>query len=137
MDELNILKLDLDLNTKKETISYLFEKLSYAHDLSFLRINKIDKIELIKKKTYGAKIYLNFNFSNFNNLILFQSILGSDYKKEMNSLINYHKLKFNYSNRLFDIKRYSDGSYIIAEVLDITKIIKDLINNSERKEWKN
>jgi len=135
--ELNILRLDLDEKNKSFAINHLFNRLSYFNDIGFLKITRVEKIVLVKKKTYGAKIYLKFNLKNQNNIIMIESILGSDWKKQTNSLINHHKLGMLYADRLFDIKRYPDGSYKFSDLIDITDIILEMINDKQRKRWNN
>jgi len=137
MVELNILKLDLDIQTKDLAIDHLFKLFSYATDIGFLKINKIKKIELVKKTTYGARIYLKFDLKNLNNVVMLQSIFGSDPLKEMNVLINHHKLNMIFSNRIFDIKRYPDGSYKFSKLIDITNIIFKKVKDEQRKRWNN
>lgn len=138
MVDLNLLRIDLDKLSKKSAINFLRERLGYSHDINFLKVSKIKKIELIKKTKYGVKIYLNFNLKHYNNVILLESVLGDDYRKSMNAMINYHILKMKeYPNRLFSIKRYKDGTYKNAEVEDITDEIKNYVLNERRKKWNN
>jgi len=136
-NNLNILKIDLDLETLNDVFVILNERLSYMNDIGFLYFNKIKKIETIYKTRYSVKIYLKFNLKNLNNVVLFEALLGNGYRKGINTLINHHKLNMNYSNRMFDIKRYPDGTYIQAKKKDITKEIKLYINDKSRKVWRN
>lgn len=135
--ELNILRLDLDKESKDFAINHLYKRLCYFHDIGFLYFNRIEKILLVKKRTYGAKIYLKFNLKNPNNVIMVESILGSDWRKQTNSLINYHKLNMNYHNRLFDIKRYPGGTYKVSKLIDVTDILREMIKDKSRKTWRN
>ena len=131
------LKLDLDIKYKTEAEALLFDRLSYFNDIGFLNMNKINKIILVKKRTYGAKIYLNFTLKNINNQTMLESILGSDWRKGVNQLINKHKLNMEYSNRLFDIKRYKNGRIITAKHYDITAKFISYMLDPKRKVWKN
>lgn len=136
--QLNILRIDLDSPDISSAKSHLMERLSYAHDIDFIHVTNIKKIELIEKTKVGAKIILNFSMSNYDNLVMLESILGDDYRKTMNALINYHKLNMNhYPDRLFDVKRYSGGKIISANKFDFTDEIKNYILNTQRKKWKN
>lgn len=130
--ENNILRIDLDIKTKKQAIKHLNQRLSYFHDIKFLYVNKIKKIELIKKSTYGCRIFLNCKFKPVW-IILLQSLLGSDYMKEVNTCINHFRDGMQYSNRLFIVKRYTDNTLKTAQIIDVTKQIKDYILSNNRK----
>jgi len=136
-NELNILRVDLDCLTLSQVFNILNKRLAYMNDIGFLFFKNIKKIEYIKKSKYSVKIYLNFNLKTQNNVVLFETLLGSDYRKGINTLINYHKLNMSYSNRMFDIKKYKDGSYIESQKGDITNLIKSFIENKKRRIYKN
>lgn len=129
--EYNILKIDLDLHSKKKAVTHLRERLAYMHDLGFFSIAHIDTIQLIKKSSYGAKITLKCDLSA-TCIILFQSILGSDWRKEINTFINYYHFNMQYSNRLFTCKRYKDGSFKIAKLIDVTEEIKNFVSGDRK-----
>ena len=138
MVDLNILRIDLDAPTRTRAINIMKQRLSYFHDLGFYNYGNIKNIILIKKRTYAVKIILTSNLKEYNSVILFESLLGSDFRKQVNSLINFHILEMKiYPNRLFTIKRYTDGSYLVAEEEDVTKEIISYIYNVKRKKWKN
>ena len=134
--EKNILKIDLDLDKRKDCINLIFERLSYLHDLEVFPYTHINKIVLGKKKSYNCKIYLNKDISE-KLIIILQLILGSDWKKEVNTLLNHFVLKMNYSNRMFDIKRYPNGKLKTSKHYDITEIINKKIYSDKRKKNKN
>lgn len=137
MVDLNILRVDLDLKTKKECMNHLKERLSYFQDLNFLNFRRIKKIVLIKKKTYSVKITLDIKLKRYHSIILLESLLGSDYRKQVNCLINYNILGMkHYPDRLFTIKRYKGEGFIVAKTEDITLEIMDYIY-LDREKWKN
>lgn len=131
-----LLRVDLDIKTKQKSVQILSERLAYMNDLNFLKSKNIKKIELIKKTRYGAKITLKREI-NFNLLIILQLMLGSDYRKEINTMINFYKLKMKYFNRLFTIKMYKDGKVKGAEIIDVTNEVLDYVNNPKRLMNKN
>jgi len=65
-------------------------------------------------------------------VVTLQLMLGSDYKKEINTLINHFKLEMEYSNRLFTTKRYANGKLKTAIIIDITKEVKDFVLDNDR-----
>ena len=103
------------------------------HDLKFFYIDNIEKIELIKKTTYGCKITLKKPFKHPKDIIIFQLYLGSDYRKEVNTLLNHFKLGMEYSNRLFTVKRYKGGKLRYANIIDITEIVVNKVMSNKRK----
>lgn len=135
-EDKKILKIDLDIKNKKKALEIVSERLSYMHDLSFFSIENIDRIHLIKKTGFGAKIYLKKPVS-IHLLIILQLMLGSDYRKEVNTMLNFFKLEMQYFNRLFDIKMYKDGKIKEAKIFDITQEVLDYVLDSERKKNKN
>lgn len=135
--ELNLLRLDLDIKRKDQTINHIFERLSYFHDIGFLPIFAIESIVLIKKSSYGAYITLMKPLKNETNVVCFQALLGSDYRKETNTLINHHILEMQYSNRLFTTKRYKGGKIKTAKKYDITEIIKKKVLSNRRSKYFN
>lgn len=134
--ESNILRIDLDIKTYNKTIKLLKERLSYMHDIRFMDISFIKKIELIYKSNYSCKIYCNHNFSP-EWIVILQLLLGSDYMKEVNTLINHFKLDMQYSNRMFTVKRYKNNKIIEAEIIDITNKIINYIKSNKRNKFYN
>jgi len=124
----DILRIDLDAKSKKKALLILGDRLKYCNNNCFLSIDAIDKIILNKKTTYGAKIYMNDQYSP-EWIIILQLILGSDYRKEVYTCMNHFMYKMEYSNRLFDIKRYSNGEYKKAKHFNVTKEIKEYVTS--------
>lgn len=124
----NILKLDLDLKNENDVFSLLIDRLNFLKLSKIFDISIISKIELIKKNNYSCKIYLKKSFKEPIVLILFQSLLGGDYK-HIGITYRDYKLNIKNWNRLFNIKRYSDGTYKFATQKDITKQIFTGIEN--------
>jgi hypothetical protein len=131
--ELNILKIDLDKKSFFLTIKILKQRLSYLHDLKIFSCNLIEEIVLIKKTKYSAKIYLKENLADEKNIIILQLLLGSDYMKEANTLLNHFVYKMSYSNRMFDVKRYKNGDVICGVKYNVTNKIKQYILDKNRK----
>ncbi len=127
-----VLKIDLDMKNLNEAVELIRNRLCYMNDINFLNSNAIDKIVFLHKTTYGCKIFLNIEFEPLW-IVSLQLLLGSDYQKETNTLINHFKLKMDYSNRLFTVKRYSDGKIKIANEFDMTKKILKFVNDKNRK----
>ena len=135
--DLDILRLDLDIPSQTYAIAHLQERLSYCNDVGFINIENIDRIILIKKKTYGCKIFLKIPLSSYNNVVLLESILGCGWRKCVNSLINYFLLDMKeYPNRLFDVKRYKGGKVRKAISIDVTEKISSYVLNAKRKKFK-
>jgi len=134
--DLDILKIDLDLKYHRDARLQLRDRLCYMHDLKFLDVTVIKSIELIKKTNYSAKIYLNHQFDE-KMIVILQLLLGSDWRKEVNTIINHYKLGMEYSNRMFDVKRYKHGEIKKADKQDITRTIVQYIKSSNRKINKN
>jgi len=125
----NILKVDLDNKCLNKTKKHLIERLSFLNKLKIVPIEYIDKIKVIKKSSYSCKIILNKTITNYN-ILIFQSILGDDFKRtsiSFRDLIIENKI---FWNKLFDIKRYRSGEYIKGKYRDITKEIKEKIINN-------
>lgn len=131
--ELDILRIDLDIPRKDNAIKHLIERISYMHDIGFYPIDMIESIVLLKKSSYGCYVKLKVPLKEENNVVLFQLILGSDWRKEINTLINHHVLNMEYSNRLFIVKRYKGGKLKLGKKIDITDLIKEKILNQKRK----
>jgi len=130
--DLNILKIDLDFSTLDEVKEILIERLGYLNDIGAFSVTHIEEIIAGYKTSYNVKIYLNKNIS-CELIIMLQLILGSDWRKETNTIMNHYKFNMEYSNRLFCIKRYKDGNYINAIKYNITSEILNTINNINRK----
>jgi len=130
--ELCVLKIDNDSLTKKGIIKTLKERLSYMSDIGIFNIDEIEKIELIFKTKYSSKIYLKSNLKDEKSVIVCQLLLGSDYKKEVNTILNHFKLEMEYSNRMFNIKRYAKGKILIAKVHNVTQEILKHVQDKKR-----
>ena len=117
-----ILKVDLDLLSKKKSIEQIQDRLYFLYRINLINIKDITKIELYKKSKYSCKIYVSKEIVDSQTLILFQSILGSDWKHTAVTFRDY-KLGIKKFNRLFQVKRYTDGTYKCARVEDITDLI--------------
>lgn len=137
------LRLDLDMDSEKKVIKHLQEMLWHIFIIKyfekpFFDFKKIDKIELIKKKSYSVKIHIKKEFSldkedrygflPFQYLIFLEIILLSDVKKQLKTLEDYSNGR-EQSNISFDVaKRYKRNKIIIAKKKDITKIIMKYLN---------
>ena len=115
-----ILKIDLDLKTKKEAIKVLRYRLIFLQDLKILFLKNIIRIELLKKKNYSARIYINEKPKNELYIIIIQAILGDDDKRVGVNFRDYLLGIKNY-NRSFNAKLYADGSIIYAQIENVTK----------------
>lgn len=131
--DLNILKPDCDLRFKFQIINLLKERLAYIHDMGILKSNHIKKIELMYKTKYSAKIYLKDNLKDEKNIIIMQLLLGSDYMKETNTIVNHFMLNMQYSNRMFNIKRYPNKKIRVARLYDVTNLVLNHVSNKNRK----
>ena len=131
---MNILKLDLDIKTKQKAILHLQQRLEYIISLRLFNLKLIKKIELIKKKTYGCKIYLKSELADELKLICFQLLLGSDYRKEAFVIARHFLHKVEYSNRLYDIKQYPNDKILISKRIDITKDILEYFENIKQQQ---
>jgi hypothetical protein len=129
--ENDILKVDLDIKTKSKSIKLITERLKFLNDVNVLKFKYVKNIILVKKNTYSVKIYLNKRLTT-SNLLLFQSILGDDYKRTAVTFRDY-KLGIRHFNRMFDTKRYITGDYIHSENTPIYELIKNKIINVEKK----
>jgi len=119
----NILRIDLDIKTKRKAIEHLKERLNYLIHLNWFKRDTILKVELNKKKTYGCKIYLS-KYVSIDYMFRTQLLLGSDYKKECCAMINYYKLGMtHYFDRLFEHKRYPNGKFKHSKLMDVTNEI--------------
>lgn len=99
--------------------------------------NIIDCIVLSRKTKYNAKIILKSSLKDEKNIIIMQLLLGSDYQKETNTILNHFKLSMKYSNRLFDVKKYRENKIKYAVFCDATTEIKNYVLGIERKKYKN
>lgn len=117
--DLDILKIDLDLEDEQTSINLIKERITFLINIGLLKKSLIKKIILIKKTNYSCKIYLNKPFKEPLLLLLFQSLLSDDYKHTGISLRDYLQGVDNW-NRLFNIKRYSNGEYKKSIEKDIT-----------------
>ncbi|MFW6282490.1 MAG: hypothetical protein ACOC1P_00350 [Minisyncoccales bacterium] len=131
--ELNILKIDLDEKCYRKAFNQIRHRLCYMNDLSFFDIEIIEKIELQRKTSFGCKIYLKENLPSEKDVIMFQLLFGSDYMKEVNTILNHFKFKMEYSNRLFDCKRYKGGKIKSAKKFNVTEEIIDFVKDEKRK----
>lgn len=128
----NILKVDTDTYYLFSTINIISERLIYLNDSGVFPFRYIKKIIASKKKRWNVKIYLSKNIT-VELIILLQLILASDYKKEINTMINHYALKMEYSNRMFTIKKYKNNDVLISREIDITNKIIEKIKNEKRK----
>lgn len=134
-DKLNkLLKVDLDIKTKSKTIKHLKDRLKQMDFLRVLPYEFIEKVILIKKTNHSCKIYLKHKLTN-ENILHLQAMLGDDPKRQIigfRDLIGENSSKWN---KMFDIKRYMDGSYKEAEYIDVTTIIlKQYLNRLKDQE---
>jgi len=132
--ETNIIKVDLDLNNKNYAIKILTERLKFLSDVNILPFKFIDEIKLIKKKNYSVKIYLKKDLQPMI-LILFQSMIGDDFKRTAITFRDY-KLGLRNYNRMFDTKRYVEGHYKSATYESIFELIKSKICRPKEDEEK-
>lgn len=125
-----ILKLDLDLKSRKKVIKLLTYRLIFLQDLKILFIKDIVKIEMLKKNNYSARIYISKQLKTPIHIIIIQSILGSD-SKFIGVIFRDYLLGIKNWNRQFHIKQNIDGSFIEAKVWDITSEIKNNIGKTK------
>ncbi len=126
-----LLKVDLDFATIEETKTWLSERFAYLHDIGFLDWANVQKVEGIYKKNWAVRITTSKPL-DVDFIVMMQLLLGSDFRKEANSMINYYKLGMRYWNRMFDIKRYPDGFVMEGKSRDITKDIEDHVLDENR-----
>ena len=122
MDNCEI-KIDFDMDYQSELIEKLIERLNFISKLKIIDLKYIEKIILIKKSKFSARVILSKNIKNTKNLILIQSILGDDWRRTAITFRDY-ELGIRNFNRMFDCKRYADGTYKTAINTDITEIVK-------------
>lgn len=127
----DILKIDLDKKSYEEALNELKERFAYMHDLHLFHIDNIEHICLVHKTNYSCKVWLNVKLPE-HFIIILQLICGSDWRKEVNTCLNHYKLGMEYSNRMFDVKRYKKGEIRNAKFIDITDEIYNYVNSSER-----
>ncbi|MHA1381428.1 MAG: hypothetical protein ACTSRG_23925 [Candidatus Helarchaeota archaeon] len=114
--------MDLDIEKYYDSVNHIYERLKYLDDIKLLPKILIKRIVLIQKKNFSCKIYLKKEAKTPVHLILFQSIIGEDFKRTALTLRDFECGLRNF-NRMFDLKRYPDGEYISSQNLDITKKI--------------
>ncbi len=116
----------MDLKDRNKVIRQLTFGLIFLQDIKLLYIKKIKSIQLIKKNSYSVKIKLSRKIK-WSSIIIFQAILGDDRRRigiTFRDLLHKQHTDPNmHWNRLFNIKRYTDESYIIASTEDITQEI--------------
>lgn len=117
-----VIKIDLDLKEMHDAKNLIKDRLKFLSRVGLFDFNFIESVELLQKKTYSCKINLNIQIKDPLYLILIQSILGDDYKRTAITFRDYKANCRNW-NRLFNIKRYSDGTYIKSKSYDITEYI--------------
>lgn len=127
----NLLKLDYDTRFVGKVVRILSERLSYAHDLGFFYFENIEYIKLEKKTGWNARIKLKHDYPE-HFIMWFQTILGSDWMKEINTYMNHYKFGMEYSNRLFQTKRYKGGKILTAKTMDVTDIIRRKVMDKKR-----
>lgn len=135
--EFDTLKIDLDAKSVRSAINRVKDRLSYMHDLAFLNVKNIKEIRIITKTNSSVKIFFKKKCFNANSVVMMQLLFGSDYRKEINTLINYHYLKMQYFNRMFDVKRYKDGTIKTATYYDATEEIIKYVLSKKRKQNRN
>lgn len=115
----NVLKIDLDLDSREEAIKTIVERMRYFKNLFGVDYKYWYKIELLRKTKYSARIHILKPVKDERSIIILQLVFGSDWRKELNTFYNSEVLKMEYSNRLFTIKNYNDR-FLEAEIEDIT-----------------
>lgn len=116
----NVLKIDLDLDSREEAIRQIVERMRYFKTIFGVDYKYWQKIELLKKTRYSAKIHILKPVKDEKSIIILQLVFGSDWRKELNTYYNSQVLKMDYSNRLFNGKNYGN-KFKFAEVEDITE----------------
>ena len=124
MNYKQILKIDLDIKDFYIARDEIKTRLIFLNRLKLLLFTNIVKVELLKKEKHSCRIYLKKSFKDGRTLIIIQAILGSDYKHVGVTFRDY-LIGVQHFNKLFTIKRYIDGDYKEAEIIDITKFILD------------
>ena len=120
--ENNILKIDYDLERQSEMVWELAERIEYLDRLDILSKKDIRSIESVCKSKYSARILLNKELRP-EYIVTLQLLLGSDWRKEAHTITDHFIRQVDYSNRMFDIKRYPGGEYKTAQLQDITQIV--------------
>ena len=129
----HFLKVDLDIKSKSKAIKHLIHRLTFLHLMSVLSVENIAKIELIKKSSYSVRITTKNELVNVDLIVIIQLLLGSDYKKEAHTIRNFYVYGFQYFNRLFSYKCYSNNEVISSQFIDITQqIIPCVITNIDK-----
>ena len=80
--DLKVLKIDLDVYRFTKVQRILVERLQFLININLIVMEDIVQIEMVKKQKYSAKIILKKPLKSVELLILFQSILGDDYKRK-------------------------------------------------------
>lgn len=132
---LNVLKIDLDARTKEEAIEILAERIKYLKEVMNLPLGYWTKIELIHKKSYGARIRILKPMKDVRNIVIMELILGSDWRKEINTYYNAVVLGMDYSNRLFIGKRYGN-KFIVGSRIDVTQEVKEEAKKTKVINWR-
>ena len=130
--ELNELKVDLDIRAEETAKKEMKKRLAFLHDLGLLKQKYVDQVYILKKTKWSAKVILNIDLAK-DKIILLQLLLGSDYRKEGHTIVNIEHFGMEYSNRMFDIKRYPSGKYVFGKKKNITLQVRRFINSSDRK----
>jgi len=133
--DLKCLKIDLDARTRKEAIEILSERIRYFDQIMNLKPKMWQKIELIHKTSYGARIVLLKPLKDERNIIIFELLFGSDWRKEINTYYNAVVLGMDYSNRLFLAKRYG-SKYVVGSREDVTKEVLEEAKKTKVINWR-
>ena len=133
--ELNILRIDLDEPNRKEAIEQLAERIKYFKDFGFADLKYWHKIELVKKRTYGARITLIEPVRDSRSIITLQLVFGSDWRKEINTFFNDVVLEMDYSNRLFNGKAYKKG-FMVVDPEDVTEEVLAVAASNKVYNWR-
>lgn len=114
----NYLKIDFDIKCRDKVISKLVYGLIFLQDLKMVYHKEILSIVLLKKNSYSVKIKLNKKIKPIS-IIIIQAVLGDDTKR-VGICYRDYLLKFENWNRIFNLKQYSSGEILTANVEDIT-----------------
>lgn len=121
----NYLKIDFDIKSRDKVISKLVYGLIFLQDLKMVYHKEILNIQLLKKNSYSVKIKLNKKIKPVS-IIIIQAVLGDDNRRTGVCYRDY-LLKIENWNRIFNLKQYSSGEILTADVEDITyEILKKI-----------
>lgn len=134
--KVDILRIDTDTRFLYQSVNQLIQRLSYLEDVGAFPIRYIDKIIASKKRKWHIKIHLNKKI-DVNLSIMIELILGDDWRRSINVLINYHALNMTYYSRLFDIKVYPNGKILYSRKKDITDRVLSKVKSTKRKKYNN